>query len=282
MYRYRLTVAAGQAGRLNRILTEGLGAMDLSEEAFIAVALVPTGAGSMPIDLARVAAVGEWARTRIGPANLFEGLFDAQAPPAAAGVAAHRLTLTTIYETNAPPGWLYAELYDDGAGFACHRLTDPRRGWMGGEQRDAWVLNEQLLFVLSRCLLLLGRHAAENCGAWGDALVEARIVSEQPSRLAYIGGTFNRAEEIAGGRGLSSPVVSDHTAVIDGLARPRPQLLVTTRMLATDLFHAYGSPEVRQITSDGQLRTRYIHGVDAELQAWAGRHGIGLTDETTE
>jgi hypothetical protein len=281
MYRDRFTVAGGQAGRLNRILAEGLDAMDLSEEAFVAVALVPTGAGSMSIDLARVAAVGEWARTEIGPANWFEGFFDAQARPGTPGVAAHRVTLTTIYETNGPPGWVYVELYDDGAGFACHRLTDPRRGWQGGERPGAWILNVALLFQLARSLLLLGRHAGETCGAWGDALVEARVVSEQPSRLAYQ-GPHNMVDEIAGGRELPSPVVSRRTAVIDGLVRPGTQLLVTVRLLATDLFHAYGSPEVRQITPDGRLRARYIHGIDAQLRGWAERNGVGLSDETLE
>ena len=82
-------------------------------------------------------------------------------------------------------------------------------------------------------------------------------------------------EEIAGGRALSSPVVSRRTAVIDGLARPGPQPLVTARLLATDIFHAYGSPEVRQITPDGQLRVRYIHGVDAQRRTWAERNGVG-------
>src|SRR5690242_14401607 len=113
MYRDRFAVAVGQAGRLDRILTDGLDAMDLSEEAFIAAALVPTGAGSMPINLARLAAIGEWVRTEIGAANWFEGFFNAQAGPGAPGVAAHRVTLKSIYETTAPPNWIYAELYDD-------------------------------------------------------------------------------------------------------------------------------------------------------------------------
>jgi hypothetical protein len=282
MYRDRFAVAAGQTQRLGQILTDGLNAMVLAEEAFIAVALVPTGAGSMPIDLASVAAVGEWATNDIGPVNWFEGFFDRQAPPASPRVAANRLTLTTVYETSEPPGWVYVELYDDGAGFACHRLTDPRRAWQGGERPDAWILNEQLLFQLARSLLLLGRHAGENCGAWGDALVEARLVSPKPMRLAYLFGPHNQADEIDGGRQLPSPVVSRATTVIDGLARPGPELLVTTRLLATGLFHAFGSPEVRQITPDGRLRIRHIHDDHTQLRAWAERHGIEITDETVQ
>ena len=280
LYRDRFTVAAGQTQRLDGILADGLGAMDLSEEAFVAVGLLPTGAGSMPIDLARVAAIGEWAKNEIGPANWFEGFFERQAPPALPSVAAHRVTLTSMYETDAPPGWVYAELYDDGAGFACHRLVDPRAN---GELPGVWILNQDLLTKLSRCLLLLGRHAGENCGAWGDALIEARMVSKQPSRLAYLAhlGYANHPEEIAGGRELASPVVSRHTGVVEGLARPGGPLLATTRLFATDLFHAYGSPEVRQITSDGRLRYRYIY-LGQELRKWADGRGVEVTDETVD
>lgn len=282
LYRDRFTVAAGQAGRIDEILDDGLAPMDLSEEAFLAVALVPTGAGSMPIDLERVAAVGQWAREQVGPANWFEGFFDAQAPPGAPGVGAHRVTLTTIYGTEKPPAWLYAELYDDGAGFACTRLTDPRRAW-SGDHPGTWISNEGLLFELGRSLLLLGRHAGENCGAWGDALIEARVVSADRSRLAYL-GPHNHPEPVAGGSELPTPVaaVSRHTAVVDGLARLGEQLLATTRLVATDLFHAYGSPEVRQITPDGRLRYRHFRGGEAQLRPWAESRSLEVTDETVE
>ena len=273
-YRDRFTVAAGQAGRLDWIVGNGLAVMNLSEDAFLAVALVPTAAGSMPIDRARVATLREWARDRIGAIAWFDGFFDGNSPRA--GVAAHRVTLTTSY-SDEPPRWVYVELYDDGAGFACCRLPDPRRGPVS-ERPGTWIFDEQLLFSLARSLRLLGRHAGENCGAWGDALIQAQVVGEEPSRLAYV-GRFRQVEEIAGGRELLSPVVSRHTAVIEALARPGAELLVTTRLLATDLFHAYGSPEVRQITADGQLRVRYISGIDTNLREWADRYGVGLTEE---
>jgi hypothetical protein len=276
-YRDRFSVAAGQVGRLDQIIEDGLAAMDLSEEAFVAVGLVPTAPGSMPIDLARVAAMGEWAK-RQGRPRWFEGFFD-QVP--ITRVAARRFTLSSTYATDRRPSWVYAELYDDGAGFACQRLIDPRRGW-SGPQPGTWVSNEGLLYAIAQCLLLLGRHAGENCGAWGDALLEARVVSAEPSRLAYLFGPAQLAEEIEGGREVPSPVVSRRTAVIEGLARPGPELLATTRLLATELFQAYGSPEVRQITPDGRLRYRHIHAREAELRAWAERHGVELTDETVE
>lgn len=86
LYRDRFSVASGQTGRLSEILDDGLGAMDLSDEAFLAVALVPTGPGSMPIDLARVDAVGEWVRKEIGAPLWFEGFFDRTGPVREPGV----------------------------------------------------------------------------------------------------------------------------------------------------------------------------------------------------
>jgi hypothetical protein len=48
-----------------------------------------------------------------------------------------------------------------------------------------WIDNETLAFMLARELRLLGRHAVENAGCWGDCLVEAQIVGDREMRLAY-------------------------------------------------------------------------------------------------
>jgi hypothetical protein len=162
-YRSRFTRAGDQAGRVGQVLDEGLAAMNVSEEPFIAVGLVATGTGSMSINLATVDVLAGWAKDH-GPARWFEGFFDRQAPPVA-GVAAHRVTLRTVYDTDTRPASQYAELYDDGAGFACTRLFDPRRAWQGATEEGSWIANEDLLYGLARCLLLLGRHAGDNCGA---------------------------------------------------------------------------------------------------------------------
>src|SRR5215218_5455798 len=71
-YRDRFVIATNQAERIGVVLLEGLEAMDMREDSFVAVALVPTGAGSMPIDLARVAAVEQWAKA-LGAPYFFDG-----------------------------------------------------------------------------------------------------------------------------------------------------------------------------------------------------------------
>lgn len=229
----------------------------------------------MAIDLGLVAAIQRWV-TDLGGPDHFEGFFEQGVSPGA-GVSAHRVTVMRLWDTDRRPSWEYAELFDDGTGFACTRLLDARRGTDEGP--GTWILNEQLVWKLGRCLHLLGRHAVENCGAWGDALVEPRLVGPA-MRLAYLHrmGGFEHTEQIAGGRELEK-AVSRHSVVAEAACIVGPDLAAATRLIATDLFHAFGSPEVRQIAADGTLRARYLGG-DGELRAWAEQHGIPVSDET--
>jgi hypothetical protein len=258
------------------VLEEGFSAMDLDAVAAVGVALVPTGRGSMIIDRARIAAMELWAR-QLGPLNYFDGFFPAGGAPSA-GVGAHRVALTSLFERDQAPSWQYAELFDDGAGFACRRLTDARTG-NGPGQAGTLILNEVLLWELGRCLHTLGRHAVENCGAWGDALAEVRVIGPG-MRLAYLhqfGGGYGQIEPIAGGRELEE-ATSRHTIVVEGASSVGQDLSAATRLLATDIFHAFGSPEVRQIAPDGTLRARYLPATP-EFRAWAEARGIAVSEE---
>jgi hypothetical protein len=86
-----------------------------------------------------------------------------------------------------------------------------------------------------------------------------------------------RPSEIDGGRELSV-AQSRHTLVVEAAASIGPGLVTATRPLATDLFHAFGAPEVRPTTPDGALRVRHLDG-DAALRSWADHHGIAVSDE---
>lgn len=274
-YRNRFRIASEQTGRVEQILTGGLEVMNLDGDAFVALAIVPTEPGSLTIDLAQVASIQHWASS-LGPPNFFDGFFPAGVSPTA-GVGAHRMTLTSLFERQQP-NWQYAELFDDGAGFACQRLMDPRAGSADREHSDAYVLNEALLWGIGRCLHLVGQHAVQHCGAWGDAVVEARVVGNR-MQLAYmhrIGG-FGSPEPIAGGRERNE-AVSRHTIVLEAAATVGQALSAAVRLVATDLFQTFGSPEVRQIAPDGALRARYL-SADRELQAWAEEHGIDVSNE---
>ena len=276
-YRDRFRLAGDQVGRVEQIANDGIGVMDMAGAAFVAVAIIPTGLGSMTIDLARVRDTEQWARD-FGSPLFFTGFFPDGVSPTA-GVGSHRITLTTLFERDRPPHWQYAELFDDGAGFASKRLTDPRSDTGGDGRSDILVMNTALLSGIGQCLHVVGDHAVRRCGAWGDALVEVRLVGER-MQLAYAQriGSFQTYEPVAGGRVLDG-ASSRHTVVVEAAASIGQAISAAVRLIATDIFHDFGSAEVRQITGDGTLRTRYWGG-NGELSAWAQQYGIGVSGET--
>jgi hypothetical protein len=67
--------------------------------------------------------------------------------------------------------------------------------------------------------------------------------------------------------------------VLDGLTGHDQDLLASARLVAADLYNAFGSPEVRHITADGKLRVGHFRGDTQQLQQLAGERGVVLTDE---
>lgn len=179
MYSDRFRLATDQTEQMTGVLEEGLRAIDTSEGAFLVVGHVPTTSGSIAIDLARLQAVVLWA-SDFGRVHWWRGFFH-QTPSARAG--ARRIRVTTVFAADRPTTRPYAELHTNGCGFAAVRLFDARR--RPGEGTGTWVLNEDLLLTVARTLHLLGRHASDNTGAWGDALVEAQVIGTE-LQLAYL------------------------------------------------------------------------------------------------
>jgi hypothetical protein len=273
MYRDRFRVATDQTERLAVVLEEGLRAMDTSEDAFLAVGLVPTTSGSMSIDLARIRSVEQWA-VDLGRRNWWLGFFHHQ-PSVRVGTG--RLMVTPFLGGDRRPSWTYLELHTDGSGFAGVRLPpDPRQG--PAERVGRWVINEALLYDTARCLRAVGRHARDHTGAWGDALAEARMIGSQMS-LTYLDPYGLVAEPVEGRHTLDGLLASRHTLTVDAIAGGDQDLLASTRLVATDLFHAFGSPEVRQIAPGGELRIRHIHGDHAQLRRFAEERGVEITEE---
>jgi hypothetical protein len=271
MYRDRFRLATDQSERVMVVLQEGLSAMNTSEGALLAVGLVPTTSGSMSIDLARLHAVAQWAND-FGRAYWWRGFFYTNP---SARVGARRIRVAPTFDLTR--AWQYAELHTDGSGFVGVRLSDPRQH--PGERTGNWILNETLLFEVARSLRFLGRHASDHTGASEDALVEARVIGSE-LQLAYL-DQWGHASPIEGGRTLDGPLTSRHTLALDAIVGRDQELLASSRLVATDIFHAFGSPEVRQITADGELRIRHIHGDDhAEIRRLAGERGVDVTDET--
>ena len=97
-------------------------------------------------------------------------------------------------------------------------------------------------------------------------------------RLAYR-DQYDHADEVQGGRVLRAPVVSEHTLLLESLVGADSELLSAARLVASDIFQAFGSPEVRHITADGKLRRLYFRGDTRELFRLAEDRGVEVTDE---
>ena len=271
LYRDRFQLIAGQTERLDLVMSEGLAEMETGADAYLAVALVPTSSGSMSIDAAQVSEVEQWARDMQNSAEPWLGFFRIASPDARAGP--RRVTLASVYDADRPPSGYYAELHGDGSGFASEQLLDPRIGT--GPLEGAWVLNEWLLFSLARCLRLLGKHAVEHAGAFGG---RSRRSTGNRARDAL--GPLDAPRTappmaIDGGRLVRGPVRSRHTLVLDSLVGRDQDLLSSARLVAMDLFHAFGSPEVRQIAADGTLRLGSIH---EEVRKLAEERGVAVME----
>ncbi len=271
MYRNRFRMAEDQMSRIEPILEDGLAQMDLHDDsAYLAIALVPSTPGSMSMGLARIHQVEKWA---LDPAGTYawRGFFGSH-PNGRAGI--RRVRLGSLVSEKKPNS-NYAELHTDGAGFACEQVGRSSPGH--GENSSAiQIPNIGLLWEVARSLRVLGRHAIENTGAWGDAIVVTRLFGAD-MQLTYPvhGGVLH---EPWNHQPISDPIVTRHTVPLESLAESDQSLLATTRLVATDLFNAFGSPEVQQIDERGGIRIRYIPKGD-RLAGFAEAHGVEVSEE---
>jgi len=72
---------------------------------------------------------------------------------------------------------------------------------------------------------------------------------------------------------ISDPVITRNTVPLESLVGSDEELLVATRLIATDLVNAFGSPEVKQIDEQGRVRTQYVYEAQrlaefARLTTW--------------
>jgi hypothetical protein len=277
LYRDRFRGIEDQLGRVQSVRAQGLLAMDLDEErvAYLAVALAPTTSGSMSISLAQVRRLEQWAVDTPGT-YAWRGFFGSR-PNARAGLRRVRLGRLT---SGAGPRRRYAELHTDGAGFACERVGSPhQRLGAADEGAGLEIHNIDLIWETARSLRLLGRHAVENAGAWGDALVIARLFGRRMHLTypAYGGMLFEAVNE----QPLDEAIESHHTLPLDSLAGSDQDLLLSTRVVATDLFNAFGAEEVRQIDDQGRIRVSYFPR-DERFSEFIAECGVEISDETVE
>jgi hypothetical protein len=86
-------------------------------------------------------------------------------------------------------------------------------------------------------------------------------------------------EEYRRGRSLSrAPSVGTHTISLDAVTSSAVEWMAATRLLSTDLVHAFGLPEVIHITEEGHLNRTYLG--DQAVAGWRSATGIPVVDHT--
>jgi hypothetical protein len=77
--------------------------------------------------------------------------------------------------------------------------------------------------------------------------------------------------------------ISLHTIDVSACFASTRELLVACRLVLTDLYQAFGIPEVEQIHEDGHLRRRYFaEFAQSHLIAWAEGEGVEVLETTLE
>jgi hypothetical protein len=130
-------------------------------------------------------------------------------------------------------------------------------------------------------LRFLARHARDRAAAGGLATIRGTIWPVTPTfpggpvvpvKLVSSLGDLN--EEL-GTDALTEPPVADMVADIDDLCDDGPALVTATYRLASELFQAFGAPEVPAITPDGAVRLSYWYrDQQAHITEWAKEAGV--------
>jgi hypothetical protein len=273
LYRDRFRGEGQQIERLSTIADEAKQAINEAGRPWLMASLVPNTPSSIPVDSAGRKAIEAWARQQA-----FADGFEAELFPgvAAAQVGVRRYTLCSVHETNKPPEFIYAECHSDGSGVAAlafRQHTENQPQVIGVPPRDGTdIIGHALIRAAAGLLSVIGRHASRT-GVTGDAAVELRLFGPEMHLASAGHGFVERRTDL---RAIPWEQRSRHTAPISSLAGTTQELIAATYLMLTDIYHAFGVPEIPQITAEGALRRRYY---GAEMLRWAEDHGVPVVDE---
>ncbi|NES14605.1 MULTISPECIES: helix-turn-helix domain-containing protein [Micromonospora] len=245
-----------------------------TDEMFLVVTLVPDLPGSFTIDTAALNAF------QLSNANQRPAAFGIPVPSFARSTVRRRcLVGTASYEPNKPYSRGACELHENGTGVFAEAVD--RR--MSGDQDGRYDLVDapSLTVGVGAALGFLARHARDRAAAGGLATVRATIwpvtpiyLGEQRLPVKLVSSVGDPNEEL-GTHVLTEPPVADAVADIDDLCADGPGLVAATYRLASDLYQAFGAPEVPALTPDGAIRLSYWYRPQqAHIVAWAEEAGV--------
>lgn len=141
------------------------------------------------------------------------------------------------------------------------------------------VYDEHVFGDLMNGLRLLALHAAQS-GSLGALNIKASIVAPGTSDLVLFEYRSDNPfrDPIRGTTALAQPApASLRSFTIDSMVDDPESLIAAARLIASDLFSAFGLVEPLQVDTDGHLRRAgFQQAWHGQLAAWAAEHGVDL------
>jgi len=259
-------VERGEAiGRLERELVATLD----QTYTFVVVTLVPDLPGRLVID---TAAWREFRESMIGKSPL---VLSRSLTWRRASVGSGKLLADGSVHDDGPLGSLACRLDESGAGCIAVAVDHRIQRRQGSEIDD-----EDLVNAVWSGLRFLARHARDRAATGGNATVRATIWPVSQDVPAGMTRIRQYGREQVGRQSIVAAPATVSVRGIDDLAEDGSTVLATTYALSNGIVQAFGQPEVLQLTRDGRLRLRYWHRNANELEKWAIRSGVEVTQET--
>lgn len=254
-----------------------IGRLDVGDQTYVVVTLVPDLSGHFTLDTKTMRAFREETLDK-----------DLLVIPRMVSVRHVTVGSRRLIAHGGPEpakaSWLACELHQSGAGtfaaIAANRESMAPPGQIDENTTISRIEDEDLVLDIWSGLRLLARHARDRAAAGGHAMVRATIwpvTADIPAELRQSRG--------AGGRLGSHQVTASPQATsvfdIDDLAEDGPALIAATSSLAASLIQHFGYPETLQMTTDGVIRSKYWSNLryGPAVQKWATQANVDTTQD---
>ncbi|MDG4796898.1 ATP-binding protein [Micromonospora sp. WMMD1082] len=244
-----------------------------ADELLVVVTLVPDVPGGFTVDTAALRAF------ELSNASHTAGAFGNPVRRFTRSTVRHRrLVGVGTFKPSTPYSRGACELHENGGGTFSTAVGSTVSG---NEDPSARLVDTQWLTLgVGAGLQFLAHHARDRAAAGGLATVRATIwpISNRPIALVSNVGWPN--EQIGSDTIIEQPY-ADTVADIDDLCAGDRGLVATTHRLTSELFQAFGAPEVAQVTAEGAIRIRHWHrSSQAAITRWAEESGVQVLTET--
>ncbi|MER5436476.1 ATP-binding protein [Streptomyces sp. NPDC002588] len=260
-----------------------IGRLDVSDQTYVVVTLVPDLSGDFTLDTKALRAFQQETRDK-----------DLLVIPRGAYVrhvtVGSRRLMAHGGSEPAMAKWIACELHQSGAGtfaaLAANRTDLARPGQVDENTTVSRIEDEDLVLDIWSGLRLLARHARDRAAAGGTATVRVTIVpvnTDLPAELRHPRGHANFGGSLGTHQVTESPQATS-VFDIDDLAEDGPGLIAAASILAAGLIQHFGYPETLQMTTDGVIRTKYWSSqrYGPGVQQWATQANVDMTDDTVD